>query len=92
MNRLLASLLLAAFVLVAVAPPVYVSDARASVWEIPIPSFSLWVIGEGDPDTPDLRGAKYTVRDREGNVVEVDQAWLSQVLLANFGNWFELID
>jgi len=90
-NRLLASLLLAAFALVAVAPPAYVPEASASVLGIPIPSFSLWVVVEGDPDTPDLRGTKYTVYDREGNPVEVDQAWLSQTLITTFGNWLELI-
>lgn len=92
MNRVLASLLALTLLIFAVAPPVFVPNARANDWRLDLNTLNLCVIGEGDPDTPDLTGMNYKVMDREGNVVDVDQAWLLQVLMATFGNWFALIN
>jgi hypothetical protein len=91
-TRLLASLLASTILAIGITSPSLVPDARASDWQFDLSAWNICVIGEGDPDTPDLRGTKYQVLDREGNVVQVDQAWLLSVLVATFGNWFDLVD
>ncbi len=92
MNRLLAFLLVATLVLVAVAPPKFVPQARADDWRFDLNAHNITVVGEGDPDTPDLTGMKFQVLNSEGAPIEVDPAWLLQILAAAFGNWFNLID
>lgn len=77
-------------------PPAFAAPANAaedgSGWEIDLNGYNLTVIGEGDPDTPDLTGQNYKVIDENGNLVNVDVNWLLQVLVATFGNWYDLIN
>ena len=91
-NRLPAAVLIILLLLLAVTPVWLATDAAADTWRFDLSSLNLCVMGEGDPDTPDLTGTGYKVYDKEGKLVEVDQAWLIQVLMAGFGNWFDLID
>lgn len=73
------------------APPVVAPAHAKSWWQIDLTTLTLIFMCDGDPDTPDFAGAGYEVYDKDGKPVQVDHAWLMQVLSTTFGNWLVLI-